>query len=218
MKKIIAIFIVAIILFHALYACSIFLKKVDRVGEHDFIINGEKYVGIGIAYTTTGRKIAQYDGFDIRVIPEDKEQNFLVVRSFLDGWTMVKESYVIPTSGEVNVAYLDYNQRITEGMNWEMIQSILNDDFQGEFIIKSKATYFTDITNATRFIWVGYEDCPVGTDRIGALGKINGKLVFIKMKDFNIDNPSRKFTCYIIKDEYQELFDFKNHEFDVITK
>ena len=213
MKRIIAIFVVATILLCNLYSCSIFLKKVERVGEHNFIIDGEKYVGVGIAYTTTGRKIAQYDGFDIRVIPEDKDHNFLAVRSFLDGWTMVKESYVIPTSGEVTVAYLDYHERITEGIKWEMIQSILNDDFQGKFIIKGN-----EIEKATRFIWVGYEDCPVGTDRIGKFGYINGKLVFIKIKDFNIDRDDRKFTCYIIKDEYQELFDFKNHEFKVITE
>lgn len=210
MKRIIAIFVVATIL---LYSCSIFFKKVERVGEHNFIIDGEKYVGVGIAYTTTGRKIAQYDGFDIRVISEDKDHNFLAVRSFLDGWTMVKESYVIPTSGEVTVAYLDYHERITEGIKWEMIQSILNDDFQGKFIIKGN-----EIEKATRFIWVGYEDCPVGTDRIGKFGNINGKLVFIKIKDFNIDRYDLKYTCYIIKDEYQELFDFKNHEFKVVTE
>lgn len=220
MKRIIAIFVVATIL---LYSCSIFFKKVERVGEHNFIIDGEKYVGVGIAYTTTGRKIAQYDGFDIRVIPEDKDHNFLAVRSFLDGWTMVKESYVIPTSGEVNVAYLEYNQRITESIKLEMIQSIINDDFQGEFIIKGKALseenyYYTDVDNATDYIWVGYNDCPVGTDPIGKLGKINGKLVFIKIKDFDFNEYDRKFTCYIIKDEYQELFDFKNHEFKVITE
>lgn len=213
MKRIIAFFVVATILLCNLSSCSIFLKKVERVGEHNFIINGEKYVGVGIAYTTTGRKIAQYDGFDIRVIPEDKDHNFLAVRSFLDGWTMVKESYVIPTSGEVTVAYLDYHERITEGIKWEMIQSILNDDFQGKFIIKDN-----EIEKATRFIWVGYEDCPVGTDRIGKFGNINGKLVFIKIKDFNIDRYDLKYTCYIIKDEYQELFDFKNHEFKVITE
>lgn len=222
MKRIISILLVAAILL-CISHCSALLKKVDRVGEHDFIINGEKYVGKGIAYTTTGRKFAQYDGFTIHVIPEDKEHNFLAVRSFLDGWTMVKESYVIPTSGEVNVAYLEYNQRITRSIKLEMIQSIINDDFQGEFIIKGEALsegnyYYTDVDSATDYIWVGYNDCPVGTDRIGKLGKINGKLVFIKIKEFDFNEYDRKFTCYIIKDEYQELFDFSNHYFKVITK
>lgn len=222
MKRIIAFFVVATILLCTLSYCSIFLKKVERVGEHDFIINGEKYVGVGIAYTTTGRKIAQYDGFDIRVIPEDKDHNFLAVRSFLDGWTMVKESYVIPTSGEVTVAYLDYHERVTEGIKWDMIQSILNEDFQGEFVIKDEelfeGSYDTNINYATNYIWVGYENCPVGTDIIGKFGKINEKLVFIKEKDFSINEFDLKYTCYIIKDEYQELFDFKNHEFKVITE
>lgn len=123
----------------------------------------------------------------------------------------MKESYVIPRNGDVTVAYFGRHEHVTEGIKWDMIQSILNEDFQGEFIIKGEelfeGSYATDVDNATQYIWVGYENCPVGTDRIRKFGTINGKLVFIKEKDFSIHEFDLKYTCYIIQDEYQKILD-----------
>ena len=223
MKKIISAFIVVTLILLCLSSCDVFLKKAQRAAERSFIIDGEKYIGISIGFTEEGRRIAKADSFDIMEIPEDKDHNFLAVRSFLDDWTIVKESYVIPTEGEVTVAYFGWHERVTKGIKWEMLQSILNEDFQGEFIIKGEelfeGSYASDVDNATQYIFVGYEDCPVGTDVIGKFGNINGKLVFIKSENFNIKEYDLKYTCYILKDEYQELFkDNVNNEFEVIAE
>ena len=222
MKRIIPVLVVVSILLGCLSSCGLFVKEAERAAERGFIIDGEKYIAISIGFTEEGRRIAKADSFDIMEIPEDKDHNFLAVRSFLDDWTIVKESYVIPTEGEVTVAYLGWHERVTNGIKWKMIQSILNEDFQGEFIIKGKenfeGSYTSDVDNATQYIFVGYEDCPVGTDVIGKFGKINGKLVFIKSEDFNIKEYDLKYTCYILKDEYQELFkDNVNNEFVAIS-
>ena len=132
MKRIIAVFSVATILLCCLSSCGLFVKEAQIGAEKSFIIDGERYIAVSIGFTKEGRRFAKADSFDIMEIPEDKDHNFLAVRSFLDDWRIVKESYVIPTDGEVTVAYLGWHERITKGIKWEMLQSILNDDFQGE--------------------------------------------------------------------------------------
>lgn len=67
-----------------------------------------------------------------------------------------------------------------------------------------KADSEAEIYNATKDIYVGYGDCPVGTDRIGSVGNINGSLVFIKAEDMK--NGDLQYTCYILNDEYQDLY------------
>lgn len=179
--------------------------SVDRtakyVGEGDFLIKGERYVSYPVGYTDEGRTVAKADNFDIMEIPEDEDRNFLAVRSFLDNWTIVKESYEIPDSGKLNVAYCEY-ERIADGEKLHMVQSILDDDFQGSFVIKTDAE--SEINNATKSIYVGYEDCPVGTEWIGAIGNINDRLVFIKTEDMK--DGDLRYTCYILNSEYQELY------------
>ena len=191
--------------------------SVDRTAqpsaEKSFIIKGEKYVSIPIGFTEEGRTIAKADSFDIMELPEDKEHNFLAVRSFLDDWTIVRESYVIPTYGTVSVAYLR-RERVTVGVKWDMVQSILHNDFSSEFLVKSDN--IQDIASATSSIYVGYEDCPVGTELIGYFGNINGKLVFIKAEDIR-DNDT-VYTCYILKEKYQSLYkNDPNKNFTVIN-
>lgn len=176
-------------------------RTAERAAEGNFIIKGEKYIPISIGFTKEGKTIAKSDGFDIMEIPEDKDHNFLAVRSFLDNWTIVKESYIIPTEGAVGVAYL-WRERVTDGIKFNMVQSILNEDYQGSFTVKTDSE--SEIYSATKEIHIGYGDCPVGTDWIGAFGNINGHLVFIKAEDMK--DRDLEYTCYILKGEYQELY------------
>lgn len=176
-------------------------RTAERAAEGSFIIKGEKYIPISIGFTKEGRTIAKADGFDIMEIPEDKDHNFLAVRSFLDNWTIVKESYMIPAEGAVGVAYLQ-RERVTDGIKLNMVQSILDEDYQGSFTVKTGSE--SEIYAATKEIHVGYGDCPVATDWIGAFGNINGYLVFIKAADMK--DQDLEYTCYILKSEYQELY------------
>ena len=61
-------------------------------------------------------------------IPEDGDRNFLTVRSALDNWTIVKESYKIPAEGDAGVAYL-WHERVTGGVKFDMVQSILDENY-----------------------------------------------------------------------------------------
>lgn len=209
MKKLIPL-LFALVLALGLTGCT---KSAERVEERNFIIEGEKYVAFSIGYTKEGKTIAKADGFDIMEIPEDKDHTFLAVRSGLDNWTIMKESYKIPTSGKLNIAYCNH-ECITEGEKMSMVQSILDENYQGNFMIKADAE--ADIYNATKDIYVGYEDCPVGTERVGFIGNINGSLVFIKAEDMK--NGDLQYTCYILNDEYQDLYaDSVQQTFETVT-
>lgn len=87
-------------------------KSAERVEEGNFIIEGEKYIAISIGYTKKGKTIAKADGFDIMEIPEDKDHTFLAVRSGLDNWTIVKESYKM--NDEYQGLYADSVQQTFE--------------------------------------------------------------------------------------------------------
>ena len=197
--------IVVIVLCIAIFAtaCSNSIDRTAQRGfEGSFIIAGETYISIPIGYTEEGKTIAQADNYDIKENPEDPNHNFLAVRNFLDNWTIVKESYVIPTSGKLNVAYCDH-ERIVDGVKLRMVQSILDGDYQGSFIVKTDGE--RDIFNAIKSIKVGYEDCPVGTDWLGSIGNINGYLVFVEAEDLRESNL--EYTCHVLHEEYQKLYE-----------
>ena len=188
----------------AVYA-AVRYYSVDRTAVREggyYIIGGERYVEIPINFTKEGKTVAKGDSFKINEIPEDKSHTFLTVRSFLDNRNIVKESYVIPTAGKLSVAYCGH-ERITGGKKRSMLQSIFDEAYQGSFVIKTNDRF--DISNGTKNIYVGYEDCPVGTDWIGCLGNINDRLVFIKEED--VRDEDLRYTCYILKDEYQGLYE-----------
>lgn len=214
MKRIVLAVLSLAVLCSLLICLAGCVVKAELGAEKSIVIKGEKYIEISIGFTKEGKTIARAGSFDINEIPEDKSHNFLAVRSFLDDWTVVKESYIIPTSGKLNVAYCDH-ERITDGEKLRMVYSILDENYQGSFIIETDNRF--DIFNATKSIQLGYEDCPVGTDWIGAIGNINGYLVFVKAEEMR--NEDLQYTCYILQDEYQELYsDSVKNTFDAVNE
>lgn len=177
-------------------------RTAQRAEERNFVLQGEKYIACSIGFTKEGKTIAKADNFSIMEIPEDKDHNFLTVRNFLDNWVIVREAYSIPTGGKLNVAYCNH-ERITDGDKLAMVQSILDADFQGSFVVKTETS--SDIYNAMKNVYVGYEDCPVGTDQIGSIGNINGRLVFIAEEEL-VNGGDLQYTCHVLKDEYQALY------------
>ena len=59
------------------------------------------------------------------------------------------------------------------------------------------------MASATDSLYVGYGDCPVGTQWIGRVGNINGKLVFVTVEDMK--DGDLNYTCHILEDKYQDL-------------
>ena len=178
--------------------------SVDRtaksMGEGSFLIQGETYRSISVGYSGEGKVIAKADEYDIMALPEDPAHNFLAVRSFTDNWIIVKESYEILTEGKLNVAYLDY-ERITDGEKFKLVQSILAGEFAENFVVKTNGV--GEMPSATDSLYVGYGDCPVGTQWLGRVGNVNGKLVFVTAED--IKDGDLVYTCYVVEDEYQTL-------------
>ena len=175
-------------------------RTAQRLGDGGFLIQGETYRSIAVGYSGEGKVIAKADGYDIMALPEDPAHHFLAVRSFTDNWIIVKESYVIPTEGELNVAYLDY-ERITDGEKFKLVQSILAGEFTDRFTVQTKGN--GELPSATDSLYVGYGDCPVGTQWIGRVGNINGKLVFVTAEDMK--DGDLIYTCLVVGDEYQDL-------------
>lgn len=215
MKRTIAFSAILFLMLTFLSGCTPI--EAERGFEGSFIINGETYVPISAAHSgQVSWPMVEVDGHSIHPITEDSSRCFLEVRSFLDNWTIVKESYVIPTSGKLNVVYYNH-ERITpastDNEKWNLAQSIRNNDFSGSFVIQ--ATSPNDIYNATKSVYFGYEDCPLGTDFIGGIGIINEQLVFIKKS--SLKSCELIYTCYILNDEYQHLFESSgNTTFEVI--
>ena len=189
-------------------------RSAQRIGDGGFVIQGEPYRSISVGYSGEGKVIAKADGYDIMALPEDPAHNFLAVRSFTDNWIIVKESYVIPTEGELNVAYLDY-ERITDGEKFKLVQSILAGEFAESFIVKTNG--IGEMPSATDSLYVGYGDCPVGTQWIGRVGNVNGKLVFVSAEDMK--DGDLLYTCYVVGDEYQDLMNKSvSRTFEAVTE
>ena len=103
-KKRIILGVIGVIALSVITFALISYFSIDRTAEigfeNSFVIKGERYIATSIGYTEEGKIIAKADNFKIKEIPEDKDHNFLAVRSFLDNWIIVRESYVIPTEGD----------------------------------------------------------------------------------------------------------------------
>ena len=185
-----------------------FTKTLLIIDEHGGVgegtsFNGEYYnISTSFAYTREGKLIGKAGGWSVYEIPEDINHNFIVFRSFLDNWAAVKESYSIPKSGNINVIYID-NTRYTNNDIKSAVDFLINEDLSESFKITT-----TDI--CSEGIYIGYEDCPVGTEKVGELCYINEKLVYIKSIKYNneeLENSKDKvYTCYVVPEKHVKAF------------
>ena len=166
--------------------------------------NGEYYDLKSFRFTEEGNLIGIAGGWKVLEVPEDKEHNFIVFRSFLDNWRAVKESYIIPQSGNINVVYIDDYRYTNEDIK-NFANYLINEELSDNFKIITDKIYSISI-------YIGYEDCPVGTEKIGELCYINDKLVYIKAKKYNNEEPENSeelenntdkvYTCYVVPEKY----------------
>lgn len=176
----------------------VFDHSAQRCGEgNDIIWKDVKYISVSGKYHE-GKTIAETkDGFDINEVEEDDSHTFLVVRSFLDQWLVVREDYDIPQTGKITKAY--WNLKFIE--DEEFLEAV------AELTEKAAADFTYDNSNndiyqykgedVMRELTVAYEDCPVPTEYIGYIGTINGRWCMISDK-----LTAAKLDCYYIPDEY----------------
>lgn len=212
LNKKVKIFIVMIFLFFLSTIGYTFLQHrslerdgfvgIERVQMEDVNYSYEKY-----EFTKNGKDIAYIGDWKIKEIPEDPSHTFLVVRSFMDQYTIVREDYIIPMEGKVSCAYIGKDNRTEDKKILQAFTEILQKEY-----IKGTDFFITNDVGANdgfRHVTVGYEGCPVGTDSsIYYIGKIDSKWVIIFRDELGEwKNDKLPVTYYELDDKYGEIFE-----------
>lgn len=163
---------------------------------------GEYSEGKTIAKTT--------DGWNINEVIEDDTHTFIVLRSFLDQYLLVKEDYKIPTSGVITTAV--WNRQNIYDKNFCMTLSKILEQATTDFEYETDGIFVLTDNQKMRSLYVGYEGCPVATEPIGYMGQVNGTwCITTKISDdcHNADGSPKpyKVSCYSIPQEYVEVLE-----------
>lgn len=111
----------------------IIIDENGGVGERTSF-NGEDYDLKSFAFTKEGKLIGTAGDWKVLEVPEDKEHNFIVFRSFLDNCCAVRNTYIIPKSGNIGVVYFN-NYRYTDDDIKSAIKYLLNENLGDSFNI-----------------------------------------------------------------------------------
>lgn len=184
------------------------LKKDGFVGIEAVEIENVRYLYTSFELTEEGKTIALIDDWHINEVPEDPSHTFLVVRSFLDQYYIVREDYTIPTKGNVSCAYIgNMMERTTDKKLLRALTEILHTDFtDGTPILLSCRK---DERGNFNHIVVGYNDCPVGTDTgIYYIGKVDSEWVIIFRDELGEWEDDKLAAVYYKLDpSYGEIFE-----------
>lgn len=169
--------------------------------------NNCRYVQARGKYSEEGKTIAKTSDGDWRIneVEKDDSHTFVVVRSFLDQYLFVREDYVIPTSGEITAVYWN-EERITDEAFCKAVSEMLSAEWE-TFEYKTEALFMLTDTQHVRTIYLAYNDCPIGTEYAGYMGKINGKWVIIPTVPDHEYREEHTVICKEIPDEYIEIIE-----------
>lgn len=183
--------------------------SIERDGEAGGLwgvrVGDVEYVYEGFDLSEEGKIIGKINGFEIREVPEDPEHNFLVIRSFLDQDYLVRKDYQIPVSGTVSCCYVS-GMRSTDEKLLQTIEEILQAAYDDGFQVELEDHHSPQRLHS---VSVGYEGCPVGTDRKYKLGCLDdGRWVLVFVKDDVVNNGKHTMICHgITKEQAQALED-----------
>lgn len=194
--------VIALFAFMAAKGWIVFDYSAERGFENSIVWKNNNYIAIAGRYDE-GRTIAKTkDGLSINKVETDDSYTFLVARSFIDQWLVVKEDYKIPSSGEITKAYWSY-QFIEDEKFLNAIEQMITEvkpDF--EYDSEGREIYeYTDTQNMAE-LYVAYENCPVPTIYLGYMGVIDGE--WYLTVDRGYENI---IYCYTIPEEYVAVFD-----------
>lgn len=103
-----------------------------------------------------------------------------------------------------------WKYRYTDDSLKDAIKYLLNNEIIEKFNIKTDNIHYY-----TEDVYIGYENCPVGTEYIGMVGYVNDKFVYIKPTERKYKDsgaPDEQiYCCYIIPSEYKEAFEIFPH-------
>lgn len=183
----------------------------DRTGkiEGDTLYwNGSVYVPCSGEFSE-GKTIAKTtDGWQINEVKEDESHSFVVVRSFLDQYLMVRDDFYVPTNGQISVVVWN-GIKITDGEFCRALSDIIR---KVEELHQHRTDDFVELTDNSRMyeVHVGYEGCPIATSFIGYIGDVDGTWYFAPYSSSIVSSvgtgqSSNSLSYYSIPEEYFAL-------------
>jgi len=167
----------------------------QRRGEGVFW-NGIMYVGASGEYTEDRTIAKTEDGWNIVSVKEDKSHTFVVLRSFLDNYLLVREDYEIPTSGTVTAG--SWNGKKIEDAAFCAAVAAIVEGKQSDFSYETSAISHLREDQHMRRLYLAYENCPIGTEFVGWMGTVNGVWCITTQ----VSSTSDTVWCYEIPQEY----------------
>lgn len=180
----------------------VFDHSAERGFENAVKWKGVTYMPVSGKYKE-GKTIAKTkDGLDINEVEGDDSHTFLVMRSFLDQWLVVRDDYTIPKTGKVTKVY--WNLKFIEDEEFLTAVTELVEKATVDFVYDNSSgdIYQYKGDDVMRELVVAYEGCPVPTNYIGYIGTIEGRWC-ITVGDYGKD----KVDCYYIPEEYIPLLE-----------
>jgi len=132
------------------------------------------------------------DGTTMASVEEDPSYTFVIISpGWSDHFLYVAADYTIPKSGKITVAHW-YNREITDEELLDVIEKMkrnLGTKFEPDLNQSEQ--------NSLKTLYFGYEGCPIATEYLARVGKINGE--WIAMVYSSYKNPP---AYYRIPEEY----------------
>lgn len=137
----------------------------------------------------------------------DINHNFLVDPCFNERDDLyVSEDYVIPTEGKLTAVYVN-GRKITNEKLLDAVEKLYSSDDSNFFLYKVKENFHHDYNIVAKKVNLSYEDCPVGSDYKGYIGKVDGKWCYFH--DYPKYRVAQKETipCFEIDEELIPIID-----------
>ena len=196
--------IAALLLFLVARGVIVFDHSAVRRGEGAYW-NDTLYIPATGEYSEDRTIAKTEDDWQINEVEEDPGHTFIVLRSFLDQSLLVREDYVIPTSGEVTTVHWGGTE-IEDDSFFEVLTNILQ-NAQTDVALETGEAIFerTNRQNMLPLV-VGYEDCPIATEYLGYMGTIDGTWYLtteISPDQYHPDGSPKAYTvcCYAIPED-----------------
>lgn len=210
MKKYILFILLSVLVVITIYVLKgrvIWDHSAEQGGDVSIYWNGFHYIGTNGEYFQEEETLAKTkDGQrTINSVVGDDEHLFVVNRSFYENWLLVREDYEIPKSGNITVVIWNH-QRITDSDFLKVMNQLMSIEPESKMygILTSEIHGHTDRSYLDS-LWVGYENCPVGTDHKGFLGTYEGKWVFVDQYSETRSNGAfieGKIRYFTVPEEY----------------
>ena len=157
----------------------------------------------GVGYKV-GRTVAMAGNHSISLVKGDKSRSFIFVSSPLIGSDLyVRGDYIIPRYGQITAVFWDY-YKITDIEFINAISEICQNN-ENSFEYHGEGLFILSETQRMKRVYLQYENCPVATDYVGFIGKLNDNWVMAN-EGRNTDGVYTVF-CRIIPSSYISILE-----------